>query len=83
MRGQDDEPQSRFGPPRLEGAPGNVVTEGEGEGKTLFCVTDGRASKSQSSLRVKVSATIPNPGGGDDMDLKAQLKIETSHTLGK
>jgi hypothetical protein len=32
---------------------------------------------------VKVSATIPNPGGGDDMDLKAKLTIDTSHSLGK
>lgn len=60
-----------------------IKTEGEGEGKTLFSLTDGRALKSQSSLRVKVSATIPNPGGGDEMDLKAVLKIETTHALGK
>jgi hypothetical protein len=59
-----------------------IKTEGEGEGKTLFSVSDGRASKSQSNLRVKVSATIPNPGGGDDMDLKAKLTIDTSHSLG-
>jgi hypothetical protein len=58
-----------------------IKTEGEGEGKTIFSLTDGRALKSTSALRVKVSATIPNPGGGDDMDLKAQLKIETGHTL--
>ncbi|HLF93116.1 MAG TPA: hypothetical protein VJB14_06630 [Planctomycetota bacterium] len=58
-----------------------IKTEGEGEGRTLFSLTDGRALKSNSALRVKVSATIPNPGGGEDMDLKAQLKIETSHTL--
>jgi len=25
---------------------------------------------------VKVSATVPNPGGGDDMDIKATLKLE-------
>ena len=43
--------------------------------------SDGRALKSTSALRVRVSATIPNPGGGEDMDLKAQLKIETGHSL--
>jgi len=59
-----------------------IKTEGEGEGRTLFSVSEGRASKSQSNLRVKVSATIPNPGGGDDMDLKAKLVIDTSHSLG-
>jgi hypothetical protein len=58
-----------------------IKTEGEGEGKTHFSLTDGRALKSASTLRVKVSATIPNPGGGEDMDLKAQLKIEMGHTL--
>jgi hypothetical protein len=58
-----------------------IKTEGEGEGKTFFSLTDGRSLKSTSALRVKVSATIPNPGGGEDMDLKAQLKIESGHTL--
>ena len=58
-----------------------IKTEGEGEGKTVFSLTDGRALKSTSALRVKVSATIPNPGGGEDMDLKAQLKIDSGHTL--
>lgn len=60
-----------------------VKTEGEGDGKTVFSTAEGRALHSQSVLRVKVSATIPNPGGGDEMDLKAVLKIETSHALGK
>ena len=60
-----------------------IKTEGEGEGRTLFSVAEGRASKSTSALRVTVSATIPNPGGGEDMDLKAKLTIDTSHSLGK
>jgi hypothetical protein len=65
------------------GLDAKIKTEGEGEGKTLFSLTDGRATKSNSSLKVRVSATIPNPGGGEDMELKAQLKIDTGHTLGK
>jgi len=65
------------------GIDAKIKTEGEGEGKTLFSLTDGRATKSSSNLKVRVSATIPNPGGGEDMELKAQLKIETGHTLGK
>lgn len=65
------------------GLDAKIKTEGEGEGKTLFSLTDGRATKSNSNLKVRVSATIPNPGGGEDMELKAQLKIETGHTLGK
>jgi len=65
------------------GLDAKIKTEGEGEGKTLFSLTEGRATKSNSNLKVRVSATIPNPGGGEDMELKAQLKIETGHTLGK
>jgi hypothetical protein len=65
------------------GIDAKIKTEGEGEGKTLFSLADGRATKSNSSLKVRVSATIPNPGGGEDMELKAQLKIETGHTLSK
>ena len=76
LPGEKDEVQA-------QGVEVKIKTEGEGEGKTLFSLTDGRATKSSSNLKVRVSATIPNPGGGDDMELKAQLKIETGHTLGK
>ena len=65
------------------GIDAKIKTEGEGEGKTWFSVTDGRSTKSTSALKVKVTATIPNPGGGDDMELKAVLKVETGHTLAK
>ncbi|HZE99826.1 MAG TPA: hypothetical protein VE981_22660 [Planctomycetota bacterium] len=60
-----------------------LKTEGDGEGRTLYSLTQNRALKSQGTLKVKVTANIPNPGGGDEMELKAQLKIETSHELGK
>lgn len=84
--------KSKFSVGKLPGekddgpAPGieaKIKTEGEGEGKTYFSTTRNRAIKSQSALKVKVSATIPNPGGGEEMDLKAQLKVESSHELGK
>jgi hypothetical protein len=60
-----------------------IKTDGEGEGKTWFSLAQNRSIKSASSLKVKVTANIPNPGGGDEMELKAQLKIDTSHELGK
>lgn len=63
------------------GIDAKIKTEGEGEGKTLFSTSDGRALKSTNALKVRVSATIPNPGGGEDMELKAQVKVDTSHTL--
>lgn len=65
------------------GIEAKIKTDGEGEGRTLFSISKSRALKSQSLLKVKVSASIPNQGGGDDLDLKAQLKIEASHELGK
>ena len=65
------------------GIDAKIKTEGEGEGKTLWSLTDGRATKSTTTLKVRVSATIPNPGGGEDMDLKAKLTIDTTTALGK
>ena len=53
-----------------------MKTTGEGEGRTSFSVTGGYPAKVQSSLKVKLSASVPNPGGGDDMDIKATLRIE-------
>jgi hypothetical protein len=67
-------------PPGIEA---KIKTDGEGEGKTWFSLSKNRSIKSQSSLKVKVSATIPNPGGGEEMEIKAQLKIESSTLLGK
>jgi hypothetical protein len=58
-------------------------TEGEGEGKTWFNAKDGRAAKTQSLLKVRVNAVIPNPGGGDDIELKATVKMEQAGELGK
>ena len=65
------------------GIEAKIKTEGEGEGKTTFSLTKNRALASHSLLKVKVSASIPNQGGGDDLDLKAQLKVETAHEMGK
>ncbi len=59
-----------------------IKTEGEGEGRTWFSVKEGRAAKTQSLLKVKVSAVIPNPGGGDDIELKATVKMEQSGEVG-
>ena len=59
-----------------------IKTDGGGDGTTVFSLSAGRALKATSALRVKVSAAIPNPGGGDEMELKAQLKVDTNHELG-
>lgn len=58
-------------------------TEGEGEGKTWFSSKDGRAARTQSLLKVRVNAVIPNPGGGDDIELKAVVKMEQDGEIGK
>jgi len=73
--GEKDEPQ-----PNVEV---KIKTEGEGEGKTWFSLAQNRSIKSASALKVKVTANIPNPGGGDEMELKAVLKIDSSHEFGK
>jgi hypothetical protein len=68
-----------------EPAPGIQVkmkTEGGGEGKLTFRVREGRPTQSRSMLKVRVSAVVPNPGGGDDLDLKASVKMEMGHELG-
>lgn len=58
-------------------------TAGEGEGRTWFSAKEGRALKTQSSLKVRVDAVIPNPGGGDDLEIKAVVKMDQSGELGK
>jgi hypothetical protein len=60
-----------------------MKTQGEGEGRTSFCAKDGYPVKVTSNLKVKLSATVPNPGGGDDMDIKATLKIEQAIEINK
>jgi hypothetical protein len=58
-------------------------TAGEGEGKTWFNAKEGRAAKTQSLLKVRVDAVIPNPGGGDDIEIKATVKMEQDGEIGK
>jgi len=74
-------------PGEKDEAPANIEvklkTEGEGEGTTHFSTSKNRSIKSKSALKVKVTANIPNPGGGDEMELKAVLKIDSAHELGK
>lgn len=61
-----------------------VKTEGDGEGKMYFSTAQNRSLKSQSGLKIKVVATFPNPGGGnDELEIKALLKIASAHELGK
>ena len=60
-----------------------IKTDGEGEGRTWFSAKEGRALKTQSLLKVRVNAVIPNPGGGDDIELKATVKMDQSAEVGK
>ena len=60
-----------------------MKTTGEGEGKTYFCAKEGFPTKVTSSLKVKLSAQVPNPGGGEEMDIKATLKIEQAIDITK
>jgi hypothetical protein len=53
-----------------------MKTTGDGEGKTYFCAKEGFPARVSSNLKVKLSAVVPNPGGGDEMDIKATLRIE-------
>ena len=53
-----------------------MKTTGEGAGKTAFALKEGIPAKVQGNLTVKLAATFPNPGGGDDLEIKATLKID-------
>jgi hypothetical protein len=55
--------------------PLNVKTEGEGEGKVLFRASDGRPARSEAGLRVRITASVPDPGGGDEVEVKGSLRI--------
>lgn len=54
---------------------------GEGEGKTKYNVEAGRAAHSQNKVKVKITATMDNPQGGDALEFKAVLSIEQENTI--
>lgn len=60
-----------------------MKTTGEGSGKTSFAVKEGAPAKVQGGLTVKLAASFPNPGGGDDLEIKATLKMEQSFEMKK
>jgi len=60
-----------------------MKTTGEGSGKTSFAVKEGGLAKMQGGLTVKLAASFPNPGGGDDLEIKATLKMEQSFEMKK
>jgi hypothetical protein len=60
-----------------------LKTSGEGDGKTYFAVREGRAPKGTSNLKINVEATIEDPNGGGDIEIKAALKIDQSLELRK
>jgi len=53
----------------------SMKSTGGGEGKLLFSPADGRLARSESSIQVRIKANA-NPGGGDEIDLEATLKVE-------
>jgi len=60
-----------------------MKTSGEGTGKTAFSLKEGCPAKVQGALVVKLHATFPNPGGGDDLEIKATLKIDQAIEMKK
>ena len=59
-----------------------VTLEGTGEGKTAFALKEGRAAMSQSLLKGKISITLPNPAGGEDLEIAGDLTVELNHEMG-
>jgi hypothetical protein len=53
----------------------SMKASGGGEGKVHFAVKDGRLARSASSVSVRIKANA-NPGGGDEIDLEAVLKVD-------
>ena len=47
---------------------------GGGEGTTRFRVTAGRAKSAESDLKVKITAKMDDPQGGDPLEFKAALE---------
>ncbi len=68
--------------PEAQQLPGfKMKTAGEGEGRTWFDLKAGGAAKSAGSLKVRVTASVADPGGGETIEIKATLKIDQSHEL--
>ncbi len=73
--------QSRYAVGNPQGVPFTMKTQGEGEGKVLFRASDGRPAKTQGSLRVRITASVPDPGGGDNTEIKAALKVDQTYEM--
>jgi hypothetical protein len=58
-----------------------LKTQGGGTGALVFHPKEGLSKKVSTSLKMKLHAVVPNPGGGDDLDLKADVKLEMGHEL--
>jgi hypothetical protein len=59
-----------------------IKTEGEGEGTALYAHEEGRMARAQSALKIKVSVSFPNPGGGENIELKGAVKIDQTNEMG-
>ncbi len=53
---------------------------GEGKGSMAFAMDAGRPVKNDMKMDVKLTVTISNPQGGDDVEIKGRFKME--QTLG-
>lgn len=56
---------------------------GEGEGKTHFALKAGRTAKSTNAVKVKITASMDNPQGGDALEFKATLTIGQENEISK
>lgn len=63
--------------------PFQLSMSGTGEGTSVFVPAAGRLVSSKSALKVKVAATIQNPGGGEDLELKATVSIDQANEFGR
>lgn len=59
-----------------------IKTEGDGEGVLHFAHAEGRLAKAQSALKIKVSVNLPNPGGGEEIELGGTVTIEQTNEMG-
>jgi len=53
---------------------------GEGTGAMSFALDQGRPLRNEMKMEVKLTIDVPNPGGGDDIQIKGKFKLE--QTLG-
>lgn len=63
------------------GADVKLKIDGDGQGKTLFRIKEGRTASSANQLTIRIQATIPGANDGSDVPIKMTVSVDQAHEI--